>query len=86
VPDWQRAVERLRDADGNLRITATSDGHYVWVLTDTAGAVIAQSPAAHRDARTCRRAFTLARRAARTVVGGTVPRPATVPAAEQAHS
>jgi hypothetical protein len=75
---WQQAVERLRDGDGTLRVSATSDGHYGWALTDTAGAIIAQSPPAHRDADSCRRAFALARRAARAVVGGTVPRP-TVP-------
>jgi len=72
-PGWQRALERLRDGDGELRIAATSDGCFVWVLADAAGAVIAQAPVGHRDAEGARQAFALARRAARTVVGGVVP-------------
>jgi uncharacterized protein YegP (UPF0339 family) len=83
---WQQAVERLRDDDGNLRVTPVPDGHYQWVLTDLAGEVIAQSPPAYRDGDSCRQAFALARRAARAIVGGTVPRPAAGPAVEHAGS
>jgi len=86
VPGWHQAIERLRDADGTLRIAAGGDGHYVWLLTDAAGAVIAQSPTIYRDADTCRRAFALARRAARSIVGGNLGRPAAVPVSEPAHS
>jgi uncharacterized protein YegP (UPF0339 family) len=70
APGWQQAVERLRDGQGELRVAAASDGHYRWVLTDRGGEVIAQSPPAYRDADSCRQAFGLARRAARTVLGG----------------
>jgi hypothetical protein len=69
-PGWQQAVERLRDGDGDLHITAASDGHYQWMLTDTSGAVIAQSPPAYSDGDSCRQAFAMAQRTARTVLGG----------------
>jgi hypothetical protein len=74
---WQQAVERLRDGDGNLRVTPGCDGHYQWVFTDPAGEVIALSPTAYQDADSCRQAFTMAQRAARTVVGGAPFAPST---------
>jgi len=66
---WRTAVEQLRDGDGELRIAATPDGHYQWMLIDPHHITVAQSPAVYRDADSCRRAFTFAQRVARTVVG-----------------
>lgn len=63
-PPWQHALECLRDARGELQITAPDGRHYRWVLRDADGALIAWSPAVHRDAGQCRDAFGTARRAA----------------------
>jgi hypothetical protein len=64
TPDRQDALARLRDADGELLVTAPDDRHFRWVLLDEEGNVIAQSPPVHRDATQCRDAFHTARRAA----------------------
>ncbi|MCU7730276.1 hypothetical protein ODJ79_41720 [Actinoplanes sp. KI2] len=72
---WQQAVQRLRDSDGTLRVTPAMDGCFRWSLTDSAGEVIAQSPPVNGDSGSCRHAFLVARRAARTVLGGEVPEP-----------
>jgi hypothetical protein len=63
-PRWQRALERLRDADGDLLVTSPDDRHYRWVLLDDQGVPIATCAAVHRDAAQCRDAFATARRAA----------------------
>jgi uncharacterized protein YegP (UPF0339 family) len=83
---WLRAIERLRDGDGCLRVTPESDGHYRWVLTESTGELIAQSPPVYRDGDSCRRAFGFARRAARAIVGGTVPWPRLTSAAGPADA
>ena len=67
---WQQAVERLRDGHGNVQVLQAVDGHYQWILTGTAGDIIARSPAVYRDADSCRHGFTKARRAARATLGG----------------
>jgi hypothetical protein len=67
--DWHRAIERLRDGDGTLDVRSTGDGHFQWTLVGDDGVVVAESPPVHRDPESCRRAFTAARRAARTAVG-----------------
>lgn len=66
---WRRAVGRLRDADGELTIAPTGDGHYRWILADAEVGVIAESPGVHRDAEACRQAFAIARHAAAVVLG-----------------
>jgi hypothetical protein len=63
-PHWQEAMERLRDADGDLLITSPDDRHYRWVLLDEQGMPIANCPPVHRDPAQCRDAFYTARRAA----------------------
>lgn len=73
---WQDAVGRLRDGAGALRIDHTDDGHYRWTLLGPGEALIAQSPAVHRDPASCRQAFTVAQRAARTALGGRSHTPA----------
>src|SRR5690348_353451 len=67
---WREAVERLRQGRGHLIVSATTGGHFRWVLRTADGAVIAESPAVHRNADLCRLAFADARRAARTAFGG----------------
>lgn len=67
---WQDAVGRLRDGVGALRIDHTDDGHYRWTLLGPDEEITAQSPGAYRDAPSCRQAFTVAQRAARTALGG----------------
>ncbi|MEV6849499.1 hypothetical protein [Actinoplanes sp. NPDC051411] len=63
-PQWQDAMERLRDADGDLLVTSSDDRHYRWVLLDENGRPIADCPPVHRDPVQCRDAFDTARRAA----------------------
>jgi len=63
-PRWQDAMERLRDADGDLVVTSPDDRHYRWVLLDRDGRPIAACPPVHRDSVQCRDAFATARRAA----------------------
>jgi hypothetical protein len=67
-PEWQDALERLRDADGELTVTSPDDRHYRWVLLDRDGRPIATCPAVHRDTDQCRHAFYTARRAADTAL------------------
>ncbi|MFI1991014.1 hypothetical protein [Actinoplanes sp. NPDC020271] len=62
---WRRSLQRLRDSAGRLSVAATDDGHFRWVFTGEDGRVVAESPAAHRDAESCRLAFADAQRAAR---------------------
>jgi hypothetical protein len=71
----RQALERLSTGDGVIAVVDTPDGHVKWQLTGPDGAVIAESPAVYRDAATCRAAFANARRAARTALGGSRPRP-----------
>jgi hypothetical protein len=63
-PQWQDALERLRNADGDLLVTSPDDRHYRWVLLDREGRPIAACPPVHRDFTQCRDAFDTARRAA----------------------
>jgi hypothetical protein len=63
-PHWRPALERLRDADGDLLVTSPDDRHYRWVLLDEDGRPIADCPPVHRDPAQCRDAFDTARRAA----------------------
>jgi hypothetical protein len=63
-PGWHDAMERLRDADGDLVVNSPDDRHYRWALVDEAGRPIADCPAVHRDSAQCRNAFDTARRAA----------------------
>lgn len=63
-PQWQDALERLRDGDGDLQVTAPDDRHYRWVLVDEDGTAIAACPPVHRDPAQCRGAYDTARRAA----------------------
>ncbi|MCW3839831.1 hypothetical protein ONA70_06940 [Micromonospora yasonensis] len=67
---WQGAVARLRDSAGRLRTDHTSDNHFRWTLLGPDEMISAQSPAVYRDPASCREAFTIARRAARTALGG----------------
>jgi hypothetical protein len=69
---WQPAIERIRDMDGALDVVQVADGHYRWLFADECGAVIAASPAVHRDVCTCRCAFVDTRRAARALLGDPV--------------
>jgi hypothetical protein len=69
---WQSAVERIRDMNGELDVVQVADGHYRWLFEDECGALIAASPAIHRDAWSCRHAFTDTRRAARSLLGDPV--------------
>jgi hypothetical protein len=71
---WQSAVERIRDMDGELDVVQVPDGHYRWRFEDGCGGIIAVSPAIHRDACSCRHAFTDTRRAARALLGEAVVR------------
>src|SRR5512142_3488716 len=61
---WRGALERLRDAAGDLLVTSPDDRHYRWVLLDEDGRPVAGCPAVHRDPAQCRDAFDTARRAA----------------------
>jgi hypothetical protein len=72
----RQALEQLRDGEGALTVLDTPDGHLPWQLTGPDGGVIAESPPVYRDAVTCRVAFTDARRAAHTALGGLRPSPA----------
>jgi hypothetical protein len=63
-PEWRDAVQRLRDADGDLLVTSPDGRHYRWVLLDENGRPIANCPPVHRDPVQCRDAFATARRAA----------------------
>jgi hypothetical protein len=63
-PGWQTALERLRDAEGELLVTSPDDRHYRWLLRDSDGVPIAGCPPVFRDAIQCRDAFDTARRAA----------------------
>ncbi|GIF02808.1 hypothetical protein [Actinoplanes siamensis] len=67
---WRRPLEQIRDGAGELNVVATGDGHFRWTLTAEDGSAIAESPAVHRDADTCRLAFFDAQRAAGTALGG----------------
>ena len=64
----RRALERLRDADGVMTTVRQPDGHFSWRLSTPDGTLIAESPAIYRDASTCRRGFSDARRAAVTAL------------------
>jgi hypothetical protein len=63
-PEWRDALERLRDADGDLLVTSPDDRHFRWVLLDEEGLPIATCPAIFRDRAQCRDGFDTARRAA----------------------
>ena len=64
----QRALQRLRDAEGVMTTVRHPDGHFSWRLSTPGGTLIAESPAIYRDASTCRRGFRDARRAAATAL------------------
>ena len=67
-PEWYAALERLRDADGDVLITSPDDRHFRWLLLDGDGRAIAHGPAVHRTRAQCRDAFATARRAADTAL------------------
>ncbi|MEU8606583.1 hypothetical protein AB0C29_01055 [Actinoplanes sp. NPDC048791] len=71
----RQALARLRDGNGTVSVVAARDGHLKWQLTSRDGMVIAESPAVHRDAASCRAAFTDAQRAAHVALGGSYARP-----------
>jgi hypothetical protein len=64
----REALRQLRDGAGDLTLAVTGDGHFQWILT-CAGRVVAESPPVHRDAVSCRRAFTEAQHAAALALG-----------------
>jgi hypothetical protein len=71
----RQALEWLRDGGGAFSVVPAAAGHLKWQLIGPDGGVIAESPPVYRDAATCRAAIADARRAARTALGESRPRP-----------